>query len=109
MKLLAFVSLILALLLALGGLVVPVQFGSVSAAWLEAAGRTNAGQGLEDEARAYLDLGKTGPAQVLMEAERQARALNGLPPLDSGLSAEIAAYRAEHPATGLCGRARPVF
>ncbi len=109
MKILAFVSLILALLLALAGLVVPVQFGSVSAVWLEASGRAAAGQTLEDEARAYLDLGKTGPAQVLMEADRQARELNALPPRESDLPAEIAAYREEHPQLAYVGGPDPFF
>lgn len=109
MKILATVSLILALVLALAGLVVPVQFGSVSAAWLEAAGRGSAGQSLADEAQAYLDLGKTGPAAVLMEADRQARALNGLPPPDSPLAEEIAATRARHPQLAYVGGPDPFF
>lgn len=109
MKILAFVSLILALILAVAGLLVPVQFGSVPAVWLEAAGRAPDGQSLEDEAQAYLDLGKTGPARVLMEADRQARELNGLPPSDSPLPLEIAAYRQEHPQLAYVGGPDPFF
>ncbi|MGE9294353.1 MAG: hypothetical protein ACQKBW_12120, partial [Puniceicoccales bacterium] len=88
---------------------VPAQFGSVSATWLEAAGRSPDAETLESEAQALLDLGKTGPAAVLVEAERMGRSLNDLPETESPLAAEIAAYRTEHPQLAYIGGPDPFF
>lgn len=99
----------MALVLALAGLVVPVQFGSVSEAWLSAASRAPDNVTLEQRAESWLELGKTGPAEILVEASRQAHELNGLPPVETDLAARIAYYRNEHPLLAYAGGPDPFF
>ncbi len=97
MKFIACIALVLALLAALAGVVVPVQFGSVSETTLAAAGRAEGNVSLRQRAEELFALGKTGPAELLLRAEAESLRLQGIEPELSPLMDEIAAYRAEHP------------